>query len=25
LIENELYSQGLIRGNKTSGRKPVIG
>ena len=25
LIENELYSPGLIRGNKTSGRKPVIG
>ena len=25
MIENELYSRGLIRGNKTSGRKPVIG
>ena len=24
-IENELHSLGLIPGNKTSGRKPVIG
>ena len=25
VIENDLLDRGLIRGNKTSGRKPVIG
>jgi hypothetical protein len=25
VIENDLHNRGLIRGNRTAGRKPVIG